>query len=565
MRKDHNKSWIRFDSLCQKLGENPKVVCREFITDTILRDKSMKSNPDERSHVFTLSTPGTKRDGNEIDQNGWKTANYRNNPVVLWAHDSKRLPIAQSMWEDLKKVKGKMSLVGEARFIPNDHTDEHSKFANKVYEMLTNGYLNTVSVGWVPLKYEMVKDEQGYYTGMRFLENDLLEYSVVPVPADPGAIKHEAEFLRSFGSDFKMTELEDIYVVGLADSEEVERETTITIDLGALPTPIINEVETNTATEAAVRTVIPYRKYKVSAEGSWSAADAKKRIANWAANADGEINYSKYRMGFIWENSADNKHSQSDYKGPHHDIEDGDMVTAKRGVYALAQRLQQGAFDVPLGELNGMKQHAAEHYGEWGEKAPWERSLGKTYEDVQLKIKECTDEDELKDLREMAVTLATKIYGQERLCESWEQGYIRAIKDTEYSAVAEQLDILLREFITDSDDRIELVVNAVRAISKTLKVREESVRILREINEITKINSASDLITQLRAKFVVEEVKTQATEPEMDFSAALERLNSIGNVEIVHNERIIENKSLTVEADLKSIIDKLINDPPVAG
>ena len=49
----------------------------------------------ERSMRFVISTEGVDRDNDTIRASGWKLAGYRQNPVVLWAHDHKQLPVAR--------------------------------------------------------------------------------------------------------------------------------------------------------------------------------------------------------------------------------------------------------------------------------------------------------------------------------------------------------------------------------------------------------------------------------------------------------------------------------------
>jgi hypothetical protein len=53
-----------------------------------------------------------------------------------------------------------------------------------IYRMLAGGFLNATSVGFQPVEWTYNEDHGGY----DFIRNELLEHSVVPVPANPEAL-----------------------------------------------------------------------------------------------------------------------------------------------------------------------------------------------------------------------------------------------------------------------------------------------------------------------------------------------------------------------------------------
>src|SRR6185503_3521783 len=63
------------------------------------------------TNTFTLSTKDVDRDGDRIDPNGWDLSAYRQNPVVLYGHDHKSLPIGKC--SDIRVVGGKLKGVVE--------------------------------------------------------------------------------------------------------------------------------------------------------------------------------------------------------------------------------------------------------------------------------------------------------------------------------------------------------------------------------------------------------------------------------------------------------------------
>jgi HK97 family phage prohead protease len=110
---------------------------------------------------------------------GWRLENYRKNPVVQNAH---------RYW-DIADTVGK-SLITEIR---GDHLFQRVQFAvdeNPVarlaYGLYKGGFLNAVSVGFIPLRWENGSPEAGYRR--KYLEQELLEVSAVSIPANPNAL-----------------------------------------------------------------------------------------------------------------------------------------------------------------------------------------------------------------------------------------------------------------------------------------------------------------------------------------------------------------------------------------
>ena len=128
--------------------------------------------------TFVASTGAVDRHGDTVAPEGWRLDAYRENPVVLWAHDYRRPAIgrAQSVWRDAG------ALLARLEFAPTE-------FAREVEDLYRQGYQQGVSVGFRPLRFEERRDARtGAFLGIRFLEQELLEISAVPVPANRGAL-----------------------------------------------------------------------------------------------------------------------------------------------------------------------------------------------------------------------------------------------------------------------------------------------------------------------------------------------------------------------------------------
>jgi HK97 family phage prohead protease len=132
-----------------------------------------------RSVDFVISTASVDRMGDTISVDGWKLDTYRKNPVVLWAHDASMLPIAKA--SNVRVEDGKLK--ARAEFMPKDI----SGMSNAVFEMIRSGFLSATSVGFAPIKYAFSEAADRKF-GIDFIEQELLEFSVVPIPANAEAL-----------------------------------------------------------------------------------------------------------------------------------------------------------------------------------------------------------------------------------------------------------------------------------------------------------------------------------------------------------------------------------------
>lgn len=135
-----------------------------------------------RALTFTISTEDVDRMGDIIAVNGWDLENFNANPVVLWAHNSRELPIARAtkVWKYGKKLKA------TAEFVPAD-MPVIGPLAEAVFQMYQGGFLNATSVGMLPKKWAWSTDDARPF-GIDFQEHELLEFSAVPIPANPNAL-----------------------------------------------------------------------------------------------------------------------------------------------------------------------------------------------------------------------------------------------------------------------------------------------------------------------------------------------------------------------------------------
>lgn len=132
-----------------------------------------------RTVRFILSDNSVDRVGDTISVYGWETDNYMRNPVILWAHDSAAPPIGRMrrIWVSNNK------LMGDVEFIDA----ETYAFADTVFRMVISGYISAGSVGFLPLKWQHASENSRPY-GIDFIEQELLEFSICPIPANSNAL-----------------------------------------------------------------------------------------------------------------------------------------------------------------------------------------------------------------------------------------------------------------------------------------------------------------------------------------------------------------------------------------
>ena len=133
---------------------------------------------EESGMEFILSDATPDRFGDIVEVEGWQLDQFRRNPIALFAHD-KTFVIGK--WADLKVTD--KELRGHLQLAPPGTSPR----IDEIRRLIEADILRATSVGFVPLEHEPInpKDPWG---GMRFLKSELVETSLVAVPANPNAL-----------------------------------------------------------------------------------------------------------------------------------------------------------------------------------------------------------------------------------------------------------------------------------------------------------------------------------------------------------------------------------------
>lgn len=144
----------------------------------------VRAAPADGNTVVIASTATPDRMDDVVDQS-WYLDRYRTNPVILWAHDPTELPVGKAVRVDVE----------DGRLVAEIEWDESHPKGADVARQFREGFLSAVSVGFRPgrsiprsqLPPEDPRRKDGGW-GVVFLDNELLEISAVPIPANPDAV-----------------------------------------------------------------------------------------------------------------------------------------------------------------------------------------------------------------------------------------------------------------------------------------------------------------------------------------------------------------------------------------
>ena len=134
---------------------------------------------EERTIVVTLSTADRDRHGDILEPEGAGLANFRKNPVVLFAHRHDLPAVGKVLW--VRSLPGR--LVAKVAFA-------RTGLGTELHSLYSKGYMKAWSVGFLPVEWERIP---GKDSGVRVTKWELLEVSAVPVPANPEALSKAIE------------------------------------------------------------------------------------------------------------------------------------------------------------------------------------------------------------------------------------------------------------------------------------------------------------------------------------------------------------------------------------
>lgn len=124
----------------------------------------------------------------------------------------------------------------------------------------------------------------------------------------------------------------------------------------------------------AVKAVVPFQDLSLADENQgWDAGKARGRIRSYAMNTEGEVDWTKYKKGFLWWD-PDAADTTAGYKFPVADVIDGNLKAIPRAIFAAAGVVQggRGGANTSTTDVPKIKNHLARYYSKLERTPPWE-------------------------------------------------------------------------------------------------------------------------------------------------------------------------------------------------
>jgi hypothetical protein len=142
---------------------------------------------------FVSSTATLDRYQEIIEPSGWRLESYRRNPVFQNAHNYGDIlfTLGKALVTEVRTVGAGQALCQRIEF-----ATEVNPVARIAYGLYSGGFLNAVSVGFIPIRWEVPDGTNGSngtpgtasLPRRRYVEQELLEVSAVAIPANPDAL-----------------------------------------------------------------------------------------------------------------------------------------------------------------------------------------------------------------------------------------------------------------------------------------------------------------------------------------------------------------------------------------
>ena len=153
-------------------------------TDGLLYTRAATAGvrPESREVDVIASTDVLDSFGTILRQN-WQLERFKQNPIVLWGHNSSEVPIGRAPKVGVKgSKKNGQQLEATIKF----REAGISQRADEVWAAIEDGTVRGVSVGFLPHSYSWEKQDDRDILILD--DNELMEISLVSVPANPDAL-----------------------------------------------------------------------------------------------------------------------------------------------------------------------------------------------------------------------------------------------------------------------------------------------------------------------------------------------------------------------------------------
>lgn len=146
-------------------------------------------NPDRPVIDFVASDETLDRYDEILTPAGWKLDGYRRNPVFQNAHQYGDIlfTLGKALVTEVRSASVAASQPAAFLYQRIEFATAANPVARIAYQLYRGGFLNAVSVGFIPQRWETGGPEAGFRR--KYLEQELLEVSAVSIPANPNALQ----------------------------------------------------------------------------------------------------------------------------------------------------------------------------------------------------------------------------------------------------------------------------------------------------------------------------------------------------------------------------------------
>lgn len=154
----------------------PAITNRAY---SVLNIKSI--NVEQRQIRGTATTPTPDRVGDVVEPKGIR---FKNPMPLLWQHDHEK-PVGWVRFAEPTNA----GVEFEAQIADSTGTNSTTlkERLNEAWESVKMGLVGAVSIGFKALEYELLDKAKGFESGIRFIKSEVMELSLVTIPANAEA------------------------------------------------------------------------------------------------------------------------------------------------------------------------------------------------------------------------------------------------------------------------------------------------------------------------------------------------------------------------------------------
>ena len=355
----------------------------------------------EMTARFVITTAARDRHGDIVLPRGCVShlKNYTRNPRVFFAHKTDDLPIASA-----RDPYGNLALeILEDRIYSTAYFHGETRESELIFRLVARKELQASSIGFLPIRASLIAPEDDedlidLETGedildfrsshssdmpcLRFLEWDMIEWSIVPIPANQDALA--AHLSRGHIEGEKISPS-----VRRALSFYIPKKTKTFVAFDSPPATVLEPVAPSLPTVTALDTKVE------KSFTSWDGPDQKEKAT-----------LKNYKKMTAWFDGKD-VNNKASYKLPHHDSKSLKPIWDGVRTAMAALLGSQGGIEIPQTERLEVYNHLVKHYKEYYIPAPEYRLLYSTEElktlfpDIAFKELLPVNTDQLKFKKEL--------------------------------------------------------------------------------------------------------------------------------------------------------------------